>query len=120
MRLYSALNLITHDAIGHTASLLTLINHHAIIKFNVALHSVNAADDIAVGVYIALGLFNLIPIPPLDGSKLLYTLFRIPERVELVLEQYGLPLLFLFIFLFSYPINLFISFVLSFYIGILV
>lgn len=69
---------------------------------------------------VILGCFNLLPIPPLDGSKLLYALFRIPERVELVLEQYGLPLLFLFIFLFSYPINLFISFVLSFYIGILV
>lgn len=69
---------------------------------------------------VVLGCFNLLPIPPLDGSKLLYTLFRIPERVELFLEQYGLFLLFLFIFVFSLPISLFIYTVLSFYIGLLV
>ena len=69
---------------------------------------------------VILGCFNLLPIPPLDGSKLLYTLFRIPERIELLLEQYGLFLLFLIIFFFSYPISLFIYTTLGFFIGILV
>lgn len=69
---------------------------------------------------VILGCFNLLPIPPLDGSKLMYTLFRIPERVELVLEQYGLFLLFILIFFFSYPISFFIYTVLGFFMGILV
>lgn len=69
---------------------------------------------------VILGCFNLLPIPPLDGSKLLYTLFRIPERIELMLEQYGLFLLFILIVFFSYPISVFIYSVLGFYIGLLV
>jgi Zn-dependent protease len=69
---------------------------------------------------VILGCFNLLPIPPLDGSKLLYTLFRIPERVELMLEQYGLFLLFIIIFFFSYPVSVFIYTVLGLYIGLLV
>ncbi|MCW1888411.1 MAG: site-2 protease family protein [Candidatus Moranbacteria bacterium] len=69
---------------------------------------------------VILGCFNLLPIPPLDGSKLLYMLFRIPERIELLLEQYGLFLLFIIIFFFSYPISLFIYTTLGFFIGILV
>ena len=39
---------------------------------------------------ITLGVFNLIPVPPLDGSKILYTL--VPYRFErqlMVLEKYG-------------------------------
>jgi Zn-dependent protease len=44
-----------------------------------------------VVVNLLLMIFNLIPIPPLDGSKVLYA-FLSPEtawRVRPVLEQYG-------------------------------
>jgi Zn-dependent protease len=58
---------------------------------------------------VVLGCFNLVPLPPLDGSKLLYTLFPIPERVRFFLDQYGIFLLFFVIFFFSYPISYFIS-----------
>ena len=68
MRFNGALNLITHNAISHAACLLTFINGHAIIKLNVALHSVNAADDIAIGIYLALGLFvQIIVVADADG-----------------------------------------------------
>jgi Zn-dependent protease len=46
-----------------------------------------------------LGMFNLVPIPPLDGSKLLFAV--IPDRyrtLERFLEQYGILILFMFIF----------------------
>lgn len=48
---------------------------------------------------ILLGLFNLIPIPPLDGSKIIIPL--IPSRwsnVKFFLEQYGFFILLIFIF----------------------
>ena len=37
----------------------------------------NMTEFLAVIVYanILLGVFNLVPIPPLDGSKVLYALF---------------------------------------------
>ncbi len=62
---------------------------------------------------VVLACFNLLPVPPLDGSKILYTLFPIKERTMLLLEQYGLFLLIFVIFFLSGPISLFINFVLS-------
>ena len=47
---------------------------------------------------IGLGLFNLIPIPPLDGSKVLFAL--LPEGAYYVLmryERYGMALLLLLV-----------------------
>ncbi len=47
---------------------------------------------------IVLAVFNLVPIPPLDGSKVLfYFLPRRMERVEMLFEQYGFFILILFI-----------------------
>jgi len=54
-----------------------------------------------VNINLILMLFNLIPIPPLDGSKVLFAaLDRETEwRVRPVLEQYGFIVLFALIFL---------------------
>ncbi len=62
---------------------------------------------------VVLACFNLLPVPPLDGSKILYTLLPIKERTMLLLEQYGLFVLIFVIFFFSGPISLFINFVLG-------
>lgn len=59
-------------------------------------------------VNLALGIFNLVPIPPLDGSKILFSF--LPESAFsfiLAYEQYSLILLLAFIVFFSdylYPI----------------
>jgi Zn-dependent protease len=53
---------------------------------------------IIVFINLLLGLFNLVPIPPLDGSKLLYTLFSISSQTRIFLERNGFLLLLLFIF----------------------
>jgi Zn-dependent protease len=50
-------------------------------------------------VNIVLFVFNLIPIPPLDGSKILFSI--LPYRMQgirIALERYGLILALLFIF----------------------
>lgn len=57
---------------------------------------------IIVLLNLVLALFNLIPIPPLDGSKVLFAL--LPYRwhgVQSFLERYGFFMLILFIFSFS-------------------
>jgi Zn-dependent protease len=52
-------------------------------------------------INVALMLFNLIPIPPLDGSRALFAL--LPPQVEWrwrpVVEQYGPILLLVAVFL---------------------
>jgi Zn-dependent protease len=71
-------------------------------------------------VNILLALFNMIPIPPLDGSKVLMSVLpyrgqMAMRRFEEMFMQYALVSFFLFIFLFytvlSVPLALFINFV---------
>lgn len=48
---------------------------------------------------LVLALFNLIPIPPLDGSKVLFSLLPAQARaIENFMEKWGIFLLLLFIF----------------------
>lgn len=45
------------------------------------------------------GIFNLMPIPPLDGSWILFRFFPAgTEKIKLILQQYGLFILIFFIF----------------------
>ena len=87
-----------------------------VLMFGASCLSVMMSDNIAlVGAFIlalfefllstailsiGLGLFNLVPIPPLDGSKVLFSI--LPERVYYILmrfERYGMLLLLLIIWL---------------------
>ena len=58
--------------------------------------------SIIVIVNLALGIFNLVPIPPLDGSKILFSLLPYSFlKIIVLIEQYSLILLLLFIVFFS-------------------
>lgn len=66
---------------------------------------------------VLLAVFNLIPVPPLDGSKLLYTIFPISTQAQMMMEQFGLfILLFIMIFLYS-PISALIGFMINLFFG---
>lgn len=54
---------------------------------------------IIVYANILLAIFNLVPIPPLDGSKILFALLPPSmDHVRFFLERYGLLILLLFVF----------------------
>ena len=57
---------------------------------------------------ILLTVFNLIPLPPLDGSKILFTFLpRSFENMRIFLEQYGMfVLLFIIFFAFDWILPL--------------
>ncbi len=60
-------------------------------------------------VNIILAFFNLIPIPPLDGSKLLFAILPIKIETKIMLEQFGFVFLLVIFILFSGPLSYFLS-----------
>ena len=56
---------------------------------------------------VALAIFNLIPVPPLDGSNLLFRFLdpRTAWQVRATLNQYGFLILLVVIFVLSRPIS---------------
>jgi Zn-dependent protease len=61
---------------------------------------------IIVLINFVLAFFNLIPIPPLDGSKILLTLlpFEMYDRTMIFMQRYGLFLVLIFIFFLWTPL----------------
>jgi Zn-dependent protease len=72
-------------------------NPHLISQFTV----VATVLDLFVRINILLMIFNLIPIPPLDGSKVLFAFLdrRTEYQIRPILEQYGFFILFALLFL---------------------
>lgn len=71
-------------------------------------------------INILLMVFNFLPIPPLDGSKLLYTILPVSEHTKMTLDRYGFVILIAFIFLFGSIIQSIVLFVLQWFAKIIV
>lgn len=52
-------------------------------------------------INLLLGIFNFVPIPPLDGSKVLFAIAPLSQRTQMVLEQNGFIFVLLFITFFG-------------------
>ncbi|MDP3958433.1 MAG: site-2 protease family protein [bacterium] len=106
---------------GVTVNFLIAIVFGLIVRFGPALGITSPAflsiSGTIVFLNILLGIFNLVPLPPLDGSKVLFSL--LPARfyeMERTLERYSLILLVLLIFFgwkFILPVIFFIFSILT-------
>ena len=90
---------------GPVSNILIASVFGILIRFSAVLGLPEAFLQIAffiVFLNLILAVFNLVPIPPLDGSKVLFAL--LPARsIEFqgILERYGIFILLIFIFFFS-------------------
>ncbi|MFA5777169.1 MAG: site-2 protease family protein [Parcubacteria group bacterium] len=66
-----------------------------------------------VVINVFLAFFNLIPIPPLDGSKLLFAILRLKTETIIMFEQFGFIFLLIFIFAFSGALGYFLNLMLG-------
>ncbi|MEI6650204.1 MAG: site-2 protease family protein [Candidatus Moraniibacteriota bacterium] len=68
---------------------------------------------------VLLAFFNLIPIPPLDGSKLLYATFSLKQETVMFLERYGFFILLFVVFFLSTPVSIVLNTGLNFFFGLM-
>ena len=86
-------------AAGVMSNFLIAIFFGLIIRFGIASATFVDAASLIVLINVVLGTFNLIPIPPLDGSKILFGV--LPYRMMYIrtfLERNWFWLVFIFIF----------------------
>ncbi len=88
---------------GPLSNILIALILSLIIRFFVPVLSQPVAElfILAILTNLVLAIFNLVPLPPLDGSKILYSLF--PAKMSkfiAIFERYGLMLTIIFIFAF--------------------
>ena len=104
--------LLTICFVSYTAAnILLAVVFGLVVRFLPGMASASAGGFAANFISIAaaivwlnlmLAVFNLVPVPPLDGSKLLFAVLPHQWRgVQYFLEQYGFFLLLVFIFFFS-------------------
>ncbi|HNW96401.1 MAG TPA: site-2 protease family protein [Candidatus Paceibacterota bacterium] len=76
--------------------LIRLLPHFGIIDFG---SSVISIFYLIVYLNLMLAIFNLIPVPPLDGSKILYAILpKAADKFIAVMERYGIFFLLIIVF----------------------
>lgn len=86
-------------AAGPASNLLLALVFGLIIRFVPLAPALQMVCLLTVAVNIMLAVFNLVPIPPLDGSKVLYALLpHSANNIKRFLDRYGIILLIVFIF----------------------
>lgn len=73
---------------------------------------------VLVQANVLLAVFNLVPIPPLDGSKIFYAILPDSQyKLKIFLEKYGMFILLIFVFYFFSLISPIISFLTRWFAG---
>lgn len=113
---------------GPVANFITALIFALVIRLSPSIFPTSAFFTplfyLIVVINLVLGVFNLIPIHPLDGGKILVGLLpeKQAEETDRFLNQYGLIIIFMLIFL-SYrgvsPLNAFLSPIISFLVNLL-
>lgn len=107
------------SVVGPLANLMLGICFALLIRFELYNNFTLATFYYLIArVNILLFVFNLVPVPPLDGSKILYAV--LPDslyRFKEFLERNSLILLFVFIFFLFGVISPIVDFIMMFLIG---
>lgn len=105
-------------ALAGPAANLLLATIFAILFRAYPLSALASFFGIIIYANIVLMVFNLVPIPPLDGSKILYAI--LPDsawQIKNFLERYGFIILLFFVFFLFELISPIISWVFNILVG---
>ena len=107
---------------GPLANIALAVIFGLVIRFSLGFtQSFLDLAKFVVIINITLAIFNLIPIPPLDGSKILFAFlpYKI-QRLRESLEKFGLVLVLIFIFFVWQILNPMISYLFTLLTGVAV
>lgn len=96
---------------GPLSNILIALVFGLLIRISLSMDLIKNPEILRITSYIVLinlllAIFNLIPIPPLDGSKIVFTVFKIGfSPVRVFLERYGMIIVLLFVFFFGHVIS---------------
>ncbi len=93
-------------ASGPFSNLLLAIIFGLILRFADPGNAIPASASLVfiyiVQINLILAVFNLIPVPPLDGSHILFSFFpKIREKILFAISGYGMAIAIMIIFFFS-------------------
>ena len=106
---------------GPLSNIILAVIFGELVRFAGVLHlsqSFIAFSVTIVVTNIVLAIFNLIPIPPLDGSKILFAI--LPQRfmnIRFNLERYGFIIVLLFLVFLGNLLTPVVSFLLKLLVG---
>lgn len=100
LRMDPAKGMLVVSLAGPTANLVVALA--AALLWRLGLHNLvpygNILLILIIQINVVLAIFNLIPVPPLDGSKILAGLFPSQARFIYGMETYGTIILLLLLF----------------------
>lgn len=105
---------------GPTSNIILAVIFGSLLRFGVLPETVAPLAGIIVFANILLAVFNMVPIPPLDGSKLLFALLPDTpqwEQYKMNLERYGFIVLLFFVFYAFHIISPIIGFLYNLFTG---
>lgn len=105
---------------GPLSNLIIALILGLFLRTQLEILSQNLVDLLVITVYmnLILAVFNLVPLPPLDGSKILYSVF--PDsfgRFIRNIEKYGLVFTLIFIFMFIQVLDPIVSMLFKIIVG---
>ena len=96
---------------GPGANLAVALVFGLILRFSLAFipESLTSAFSFIVSLNILLAVFNLLPIPPLDGSHILFTFLPYSmQKMKIFLTRFGFSILIFLVFFFPWFFQLLI------------
>lgn len=96
---------------GPLSNIVIAVVFGLLIRFGLQFEIIQSIAVLKIMSFIVLtnlllAIFNLIPIPPLDGSKIVFTIFQVEwGKTRIFLERFGIFMVLFFVFfLWSYVV----------------
>ena len=100
--LIAAAGPLSNMALGVLLVFIIKAMFHFITGFNIFTENIFYLLYYAASINFGLFIFNLIPIPPLDGSHIVFSGFNIDPETEERIRRIGMPLLFIILIIQNY------------------